>query len=179
MNRNDYATHSDFCAIFREQLDSLFLLALLLAGNELIAEKCFLAAFDSCTGENRVFKESALCWSRRTIIKSAIRIVLPISGDSSLQHLLGDRNGLDLDEDASLKCVQELPLFDRFVFVMSVLEHYSDRECALLLRCACADIPPARMRAFRQMSRRVDKRCPGQSTGTQPYAVDPDWLECG
>jgi hypothetical protein len=179
VNRNDYATHSDFCVIFREQLDSLFLLALLLAGNELIAEKCFLAAFDSCAGENRVFKESALSWSRRTVIKSAIRMVLPASGNSSGRHLPGDRNGLDLDDDVLLKCVQELPPFDRFVFVMSMLERYSDRECALLLNCSCADILPARMRALRYIARRVEKRSPGPSAGTQPYAVDPDALECG
>ena len=60
MNRNDYATQEDFCAIFRNHLDRLYLLALVLAGDELMAEECFLAAFDSCAEENRVFKESAL-----------------------------------------------------------------------------------------------------------------------
>src|SRR5215469_10388521 len=79
MNRNDYATQEDFCAIFRNHLDRLYLLALVLAGDELMAEECFLAAFDSCAEENRVFKESALSWIRRSVIKNAIRIVLPAS----------------------------------------------------------------------------------------------------
>jgi DNA-directed RNA polymerase specialized sigma24 family protein len=135
VNRNDYATHSDFCAIFRNHLDHLYLLAMILAGHELIAEKCFLAAFDSCAQESRVFRESALSWSRRSVIKYAIRIVLPAPGNSSPQCLVAKRNSVDLDEDASLKCLQDLPPFERFVFVMSVLERYSVHECALLLGC--------------------------------------------
>lgn len=178
MNRNDYATQSDFCAIFRQQLDRLHFLALILAGDELIAEKCFLAAFDSCAQETRVFRESALSWSRRSVIKNAIRIVLPAPGNSSRQCLVAKRSSLDLDEDASLKCLQDLPPFDRFVFVMSVLERYSDRECALLLGCSYADILPARIRAFQQI-RREEKNYPSHSSGTQPYLVDADWLECG
>lgn len=157
MNRNDYATHSDFCAIFREHLDSLYLLALILAGDDLVAENCFLAAFDSCAEESRVFRDSALSWSRRSVIKNAIRILLPASGNSSRQHLVGKRNSQDLDQDGSLKCVQDLPPFDRFVFVMSVLERYSDHECALLLGCPFADILPARIRALQQISR-IEKR---------------------
>lgn len=151
MNTNDYATPSDFCAIFTQHMDCLYLLALILAGDELLAKECFLAGFDSCAGENRVFKESALSWSRRSVIKNAIRIVLPTSGNSSRQGLVGKRNGLSVDADASLPSVQGLPPFDRFVFVMSVLERYSDHECALLLGCSFADILPARARALQRI----------------------------
>jgi hypothetical protein len=34
----------------------------------------------------------------------------------------------------------QLADFDRFVFVMSVLEHYSEHDCALLLGCSVRDI---------------------------------------
>jgi len=179
MNRNDYATHEDFCAIFRNQLDRLYVLALILAGDELVAEECFLAAFDSCAGESRVFKESALAWSRRSVIKSAIRIALPPSNNLSRQHLMGHSNDLNPDQNASRKCVQELPPFDRFVYVMSVLEHYSDHECALLLGCSFADILPARIRAFGQISRWGETSNHGHSGVIQPYLIDADWLECG
>ena len=177
--RNDHATHSDFCAIFREQLDSLFLLALLLTGDEPSAEKCFLVGFDTCVHGSPVFKELAISWSRRSVIKTAIRLMLPAPSDASRPYLVGNRSNLNLDQDASLKCVQDLPLFDRFVFVMSVLERYSDRECALLLGCSGADILPARIRAFQQISTKAEKSYPSQSIGDQPYVVNPDWLECG
>jgi len=53
--REDYAAHSDFCAVFLQQLDRLYSLALLLTGDELTAEECLLAAFDSCEQRGLVF----------------------------------------------------------------------------------------------------------------------------
>lgn len=175
---NDYATHSDFCAIFRQRLDSLYLLALILTGDELSAEKCFLAAFDTCVQGSPVFKESAASWSRRSVIKNAIRLMLPVPSDPSRPHFPGNGSNLDLDQEASLERVQELPPFARFVFVMSVLERYSDHECALLLGCSRTDILPARIRAFQKISK-VEKSYASYTSGVQPYVVDPDWLECG
>jgi hypothetical protein len=37
---------------------------------------------------------------------------------------------------------------ERFVFVMSVLERYSDRECSLLLYCMVKDVIDARSRSL-------------------------------
>ena len=176
--RNDYATHSDFCAIFREQLDSLFLLALLLTRDEPNAEKCFLAAFDSCAEGNLVFKESATGWSRRSVIKSAIRLMSPVPTAPARPLFPDNDNNLNLGQDAPLNRVQQLPPFDRFVFVMSVLERYSDRDCALLLGCSGADILPARIRALQKISR-IEKSYPVHGSAAPPYVVNPDWLECG
>lgn len=176
--RSDYATHLDFCAAFREHLDNLFLLALLLTGDELSAEKCFLTAFDTCVQQSLIFKESAASWSRRSVIKAAIRLLLPVRSDPSRPRFPGNDNNMDLGQDAPLKSVQRLPLFDRCVFVMSVLEGCSDRECALLLNCSSADILSARIRAFQQIPR-TEKRYSDHSMANQPYIVDPDWLECG
>jgi len=175
---NKYATHSDFCAVFLQHLDHLYLLALLLTGDELSAEKCFLAAFESCAEERLVFKELAVSWSRRSVIKNAIRFTSPSPSHPSWPHSPGNDSNLDLDQKAPFKCVQDLPLFDRFVFVMSALEHYSDRDCALLLDCSCTDILPARIRAFQQIPR-LEKSYPSHSSGAHPYVVDPDLLECG
>jgi DNA-directed RNA polymerase specialized sigma24 family protein len=177
--RNDYATHSDFCAIFRDHPDRLYLLALILTADELIAEKCFLAAFDLCV-ERLVFKESATAWSRRSVIKTAIKFMSPAPGNRSHLDLVGNRTELDLDQDASLKRIQELPAFGRFVFVVSVLEGYSDRDCALLLGCSSADVVAARASAFRQISTtRLSKSYASHASGAQPSVVDADWLECG
>jgi DNA-directed RNA polymerase specialized sigma24 family protein len=41
--------------------------------------------------------------------------------------------------------------FERFVFVMSVLERYSDQDCSVLLGCARRDVVAARLRAFQQL----------------------------
>ena len=177
VNRNDYATHADFCAIFRQHTDRLYSLALILTGDELTAEKCFLAALDSCAEERLVFRESALSWSRRSVIKSTIRFTLPAPGNQTGPPSLSNCNGLNLGRHSSLKCLQELPPFDRFVFVMSVLERYCDRECALLLNCSYAEILPARIRAFQQISMKTGKSYPSYASDIQPRLVDADWLE--
>ena len=176
--RSDHATHSDFCAVFRQNLDRLYLLALILTGDEVSAEKCFLAAFDSCAEETLVFKELAESWSKRSVIKNAISVTLPAPCNPPCHHLVGNCIELSVDQVTALQRVQELPPFDRFVFVMSVLERYSDRDCALLLDCSQADILPARIRAFQQISR-LEKSYPVHSGQAQPYVVDADWLECG
>src|SRR5882672_12160398 len=160
---SDYATHSDFCAVFLRNLDRLSSLALILTGDEAGAERCVMAAFDSCV-EGIVFNESAARWSRRSVIKNAIGFVLPTPWNSSRSHSVGNRSDPNPEQDASLKCIQELPPFDRFVFVMSVLERYSDRECALLLGCSCADILAARIGAFQQMSERLSQGYAGHSS---------------
>jgi hypothetical protein len=89
------------------------------------------------------------------------------------------RSDLTFDQHVSIKCALKLPDFDRFVFVMSVLERYSDRDCALLLGCSSADIADARIRVFQQMARKVTERYPDYGSGAQQYVVDVDRLECG
>lgn len=176
---SDFAAPSDFCAIFVQQLDRLYSLALVLTGDESRAEECLLVALDSCAEGSPVFKESAVAWSRRMVIKRAIRFMLPSPASPSHSDLVGNHSDSSSEQDALLKSVQELSPFDRFVFVMTVLERYSDRDSALLLDCSCADVVVARIRAFQQVSRRLIEMYPGYDSGAQPYLVDADWLECG
>jgi hypothetical protein len=42
--------------------------------------------------------------------------------------------------------------FDRFVFVMSVLEPHSEHDCALLLGCSAGDIREGRTRALKELA---------------------------
>ena len=42
--------------------------------------------------------------------------------------------------------------FERFVFVMSILEEQSDEACAILLRCSRRDIMMARVLALKRQS---------------------------
>jgi DNA-directed RNA polymerase specialized sigma24 family protein len=105
--------------------------------------------------------------------------MLPSPSSPSLPDLVANRCESSSDHDASLKSVQALSPFVRFVFAMSVLERYSDRDCALLLDCSCADVVAARIRAFQQISRRLTEMYPDYGSRAQPYVVDADWLECG
>ena len=74
---NEYATSSDFCRIYVEQLNSLYLLSLLLIADPQKAEQCFLSGCDDSVSNNSVFKERAYLWARRSIIFHAIRLLCP------------------------------------------------------------------------------------------------------
>ncbi len=62
-----YATSDDFCRIFSEKMDRLYLLALLLTADAGRAEECFVAG----VGEgNPAFRAWAYSWARRAIIQN-------------------------------------------------------------------------------------------------------------
>jgi len=145
-----YATEADFCRIFRDDMNRLYLLSLLLTGNQAAAEKCFVRGLEDSAKGNPVFKEWAQSWARRTIIRNAIQLMQPrpidaCTADGSERHAAKEAD--------RIAAVVDLPTFDRFVFVMTVLEGYSDQECSLLLDCTRDEVIAARTRAFEQVGR--------------------------
>jgi predicted DNA-binding protein (UPF0251 family) len=173
-----YATKSDFCKVFAEDMNSLYLLSLLLTADPAKAEQCFVSGLDDCADGNQVFKEWAHSWARRAIIKNAIRLIAPDAANFSTE-----RNGFRRDKNAfsdqpraefkvDMAALLELDHFERFAFVMSVLEGYSDRECALLLGCTRDTLIEARSRALQQVAqlvgeeaeRRIEKE-PAETSG--------------
>ena len=149
-----YATEADFCRIFRSDMNRLYLLSLLLTGNHATAEKCFVRGLEDSGKGSPVFKEWAESWARRTIIRKAIHAIQPrpIDRHTSGRVAGGDSTG----EQERIAAVMELPAFDRFVFVMAVLERYSDQECSLLLDCSRDEVIAARTRALAQVGRSAD-----------------------
>lgn len=140
----EYASPADFCAIFSQDMDRLYWLALVLTGSHETAQRCFLAALDDCHTE-AVFPDWARSWSRRAVIKSAIRMVNPVLTNGASEF------GLEVianEMDRSVRPLFQCGRLDRFVFVMSVLEGYSTRECAVLLGCSLREVEQARVRVF-------------------------------
>ncbi|HEV3038564.1 MAG TPA: hypothetical protein VHA33_12390 [Candidatus Angelobacter sp.] len=146
-----YATGLDFCRIFKEDMKNLYLLSLLLTADPEKAEQCFVAGLDDCVAHNQVFEEWARSWARRAIIKNAIRLIAPQpAGVNSVPKDFTNQLGMELQAQFSL--LLGLPSFERFAFVMSVLEGYSERECTLLLGCTRADLMSARSEALRKIA---------------------------
>ncbi len=69
-----------------------------------------------------------------------------------------NRGGEVLSERAEITAVLGLRPFDRFVFVMSVLEGYSDHDCAILLGCSRQDVLAAKTRALQQIGNVAELR---------------------
>src|ERR1700739_592378 len=55
-----YATRSDFCRIFKKDMNRLYLLSFLLTGKHSLAEKCFVSGLEDSAKGNPVFKEWAI-----------------------------------------------------------------------------------------------------------------------
>jgi hypothetical protein len=152
-----YATHEDFLKILYEDLNGLYQLSLLLTGDHQKAEKCLVTGIEDCAGENRVFMEWARGWARRVVVKNTIRELNPHpshSNSSALSSVLShnpQRSGPigHFDGDA----VVRLADFERFVFVLCVLENYREYECALLLGCSPSEVREARIRAVAELAR--------------------------
>jgi hypothetical protein len=154
---NEYATPSDFCHIYLKQMNSLYLLSFLLTADPQIAEECFLSGFDDSVRNNSVFKESARLWARRSIILHAIRLLCPRPNDeneskeASLSPL-NENVPAEVQAFPNFARIVGLNSFERFVFIMSILEKYSDQECSLLLGCFRRDVISARTAAIRNLA---------------------------
>jgi DNA-directed RNA polymerase specialized sigma24 family protein len=148
----EYANAEDFCQIFDKDMSSLYLLSLLLTGNHEKAEQCFVSGLENAVNRNRVFKEWARSWARRVIIQNALYIMKPRPGveiEALNSTSIEVNRKAELDEIAA---VLGLKPFDRFVFVMSVLEGYSEHDCSILLvGCSRRDVRAARIRALQQL----------------------------
>ncbi len=154
-----FATGADFCRIFSDGMSNLYQLSFLLTANHSIAEKCFVLGLEDSTMGNTVFKEWAQSWARRTIIRNAIRMIQPRSNDGRLSSSAPDYGVRQLNtEPVEVAAIVELPAFERFAFVMSVLERYSDQECSLLLSCTRREVVAARVRALRQIGRSAENK---------------------
>ena len=142
-----YATSDDFCRIFSEEMDSLYLLSLLLTADAGKAEQCFVAGIGDSVEGNPVFKEWAQSWARRTVIQQAVRTIEPMQETLTIAQ----PHGLGLEP--RLSAILELNPLDRFVFVMSVLEGYSNQDCSILLGCSRQTVVNARTQAFLHLAK--------------------------
>jgi hypothetical protein len=142
--RVDYAMPADFCQMFDDRLDYFYTLSLLLTTDRHKAEQCLVAGLEDCLQGNPVFREWAHSWARRTVIKNAIRMISPLRNEAETA------TGIP-EADTPAGAVTRLCPFDRFVYVLSVLEKYSDRECSMLLDCTVEKVVDARLRALQRL----------------------------
>lgn len=172
-SRTAYATPADFKQIFSEDVNSLYLLSLLLTGSPAKAEECFVEGIGESTKGNYVFKAWARSWARRTVIQSAIRLIAPLkhSPPVSRADLARGLDRIPIILHAEVRAVLELAPLERFVFVMSVLERYSDNDCSILLRCARSDVAAVRTRAMQQLGMLLSCKYPVDSSSVLPENI--------
>jgi DNA-directed RNA polymerase specialized sigma24 family protein len=154
---SQYATSEDFERIFDEEMNSLYLLSFLLAADETLAEQCFVSGLQDAVNGNRVFKEWAHSWAERVIIQNAVRVVRPRPEDERAAERSTNRDALPPHQRV-FAAILELDTFARFVYVITVLERYSDQECSVLLGCSRRDVLSARVRALESVGTVLDRQ---------------------
>ena len=136
----EYEGGTDYVEIFIDQMNCLYLLSFLLAANMQVAEKCFSRSLDEYVASAWGFVEWAKQYGRHAVLRHAVRIIKPKPKQpySSTFH----RYAWPLFSAAHqpFAAITSLSAFERFVFVMSVIEGLSQDECAALLNCGVEDV---------------------------------------
>ena len=152
-DRSLYAGDEDFRKLFARDVKSLYLLSFLLTASHGKAERCFLVGLDECLSGLPVFQKWADSWARRAIVRCAVRMMAPhadsarLAPDTFHSTHAGGVPGTALN-DARFARVLALEDFERFVYVLSVLEGYPDQSCAIFLQTSQQEVVEARVRAL-------------------------------
>jgi DNA-directed RNA polymerase specialized sigma24 family protein len=155
----DHASAQDFCRVFSDNLDGLYQFSLLVTGDRESAEQCFVAGLEDSIKGTNVFRDWAHSWAKRVIVKNAIRALQPRPRpERSSPSTEGSATPRVRNAHFSLESMLALGDFERLVFVLSLLEQYSDKECALLLSCRIREIRNARSQALEELMESIDTK---------------------
>lgn len=170
--RVDYAMPADFCQIFDGHLDDLYTLSFLLTADHEKAGQCFVTGLEDCLQGNPVFREWAQSWARRTVVKNAIRMMSPLRMQAETATRITERL---FEADTPTAAITSLQPFDRFVYVLSVLERYSGGECSILLDCKVEKVADARKRAVQRIASMGSSNSPAETILPR---VAEEWKQC-
>jgi hypothetical protein len=147
-----YPTVAGFLETFNEQMHSLYLLSFLLTADHDKAEQCLVSAMGDCVEGIGVFTDSACSWIRAAVLEHAIQMIKPEPEHPDCVSFLTLKRSATPAENNPFAAILLLDAFERFVFVMSILEERSAEECAILLRCSRRDVMMARLLALKRQS---------------------------
>ncbi len=94
----------------------------------------------------------ARSWTRGAVLKHAIQMIKPAPEHTDCVSFITLKRSATPTENNPFAAILLLDAFERFVFVMSILEEQSDEECAILLRCSRRDVMMARLLALKRQS---------------------------
>jgi|HubBroStandDraft_1064217.scaffolds.fasta_scaffold95673_2 hypothetical protein len=146
------STAAQFVRRVSEQMQSLQLLSLLLTGDPTRAEQCFIGAIDEYAELDGSFVDWGQLRARQAICRHAAEVMQPALNRADIRT--GDcREGtIAMTGCSPFGGILSLDALERFVYVITVLEGQSDRDCADLLRCTDRDVMIGRTLAVTQLA---------------------------
>ena len=147
-----YVTAKDACEFFTEEMHSLYLLSYLLIPDRTQAEQCLIAVLGDSVEGFRDF----LDWASVSLAVIAIQAAGK-SGRFTTFGMVYQSSATfnqcsPSNQNKPFAAITSLGCFERFVFVMSVLEGRTDDECATLLGCCLREVVMGRQLAQRVLA---------------------------
>lgn len=144
---------AEFSDTWLDEVIKLYLLSFLLTADKMLADQCFAGVMDDYVGSpGAVASEWARGPGRAGVIRRSVQLIRPVPKSvHSWSHAYGLRPVLSSTHQP-FSAITTLGAFERFVFVLSVLEGYSQEECASLLECDVAEVGSSRELANRLTS---------------------------
>jgi hypothetical protein len=143
---------TDFLSTFNEEMRSLYLLSFLLTADHDKAERCLVSAMRECVAGIGVFTDWARSWTREAVLKHAIQMIKPEPEHTDYVSFTSLKRSTTPLENNPFAGILSLDAFERFIFIMTILEERSDEECAIFLRCSRRDVMIARLLALKRQS---------------------------
>ena len=127
-----------------EEMQSMYLLSFLLTADHDKAEQCLVSTIGEAPEGIGVFVDWRRLWAQRAVIEHAIDLIVPAPEHADDVSRISLTEPARWADNIPFAAILLLDPFERFVFVMSILEEQSDEECAILLRCSRRDVMMAR-----------------------------------
>jgi hypothetical protein len=131
--------------IWLDEVTRLYLLSFLLTADKVLAEKCFSNAMDDFVASRGVtLADWAGSAGRAAVILRAVQTMRPTPKRVHSWSFVPGSRPLVTVEHQPFSAITGLGAFERFVFVIAVLEGYSAEECAAFLECGLSDVAAPR-----------------------------------
>lgn len=156
---------------FTDNLNALYQLSFLLTRDHEKAQRCLMSSFKD-SRRSLTFSEWVRSWQKRVVIENAIRELRPRPtrshpSSSLIAFSYAGRLSNSPNGHFKLEAILALDDFERFVFVISMLEHYSDHYCAKLLGYSVLEIREARTSALSDLINSIQMVFPRNQVFTQ------------
>lgn len=142
--------------ILTDEMRGLYLFSFLLTADNDMAEHCYVRGLGECVEGISVFMDWVRSLARGIILKHAIRMIMPAPEHTDNLSLIDLKLAEASGKNSLFASIVALDAFERFVFVMSVLEKQSDEDCSMLLGCSRRDVVIARELALKRLGNMDD-----------------------
>jgi hypothetical protein len=127
-----------------DEMAELYLLAFMLTADKVMAEQCVLDAMDEYLNSNDL---SLIDWvknkGRHAVIERAVQRATPKVKAVYTWSVPGGTRASISSSHQPFAVITALSAFERFVYVLTVLEGYQVDECADVLQCLPAEVVAA------------------------------------